>query len=298
MRAAAPLAITAIVAVHDEEALIRQCLASLAAVADEILVAHDGPCRDRSVEIAREFTPHVWVHEWRGAPETHLIRLLRRAAHDWVVRLDCDETFSPELLAALRAIKARGGDQGVTHYKAIWRAVYAARDQSPPRRHEIPNRTVLFRRSCTRWIGIAHSPARISGADRALWSCIYHYAPHQQYGLVDLLSKKMLPFSKVDAAIRVKHPIDVIGYDTNTLDQILRPLDRWRAERPLLVGGPLAALAGIAALRRAFRAGSALELVRNLRWPVAHGAYQLMLAWEIHRLRSRGFSPRLASGPT
>ena len=114
MTAAAPLTITAIVAVHNEETFIRQCLTSLAAVADEILVAHDGLCRDRSVEIARRFTPHVWIHEWRGAPETHLIRLLRRAAHDWVVRLDCDETFSPELLAALRVIKAVGGDKGVT----------------------------------------------------------------------------------------------------------------------------------------------------------------------------------------
>ena len=298
MTAAAPLTITAIVAVHNEETFIRQCLTSLAAVADEILVAHDGLCRDRSVEIARRFTPHVWIHEWRGAPETHLIRLLRRAAHDWVVRLDCDETFSPELLAALRVIKAVGGDKGVTHYKAIWRAVYVEQDESPARRHEIPNRPVLFRRDCTRWIGIAHSPARISGGGRELRECIYHYAPHQHFGLVSLLSKKMLPFSKVDAAIRVKHPIDVIGYDGKTLDQVLRPLDRWRAERPLLVGGPLAVLAGIGALRRAFTAGSVIELVRNLRWPVAHGTYQLMLAWEIHQLRSRGFSPHLTSGST
>ena len=298
MTAAAPLTITAIVAVHNEEAFIRRCLTSLAGVADEILVAHDGPCRDRSVEIAREFTPHVCVHEWRGAPETHLIRLLRRAAHNWIVRLDCDETLSPELLAALRAIKASSGGQGVTHYKAIWRAVYTKRDESPARRHEIPNRTILFRRDCTRWIGIAHSPARVSGAGRALHECVYHYAPHQQYGLMDLLSKKMLPFSKVDAAIRVKHPIDVIGYDGKTLDQVLRPLDRWWAERPLLVGCPLAVLTSIRALRRAFAARSVIELARNLRWPVAHGTYQLMLAWEIHRLRSRGLSPRLASGPT
>jgi len=46
--------------------------------ADEILVAHDGPCADRSVELARKFTPHVFVHEFRGAPETNLIRLIRK----------------------------------------------------------------------------------------------------------------------------------------------------------------------------------------------------------------------------
>lgn len=293
----APLAITAIVAVHNEESFVRPCLASLSAVADEILVAHDGPCRDGSVDAAREFTPHVWVHEWRGAPETHLIRLLRRAPTDWILRLDCDETFSPALRDVLRALKARGGDPDVTHYKAIWRAVYTAEDESPPRSHEIPNRTVLFRRSCTRWIGIAHSQARISGAARGLRECVYHCAPHQQYGLRELVSRKLAPFAKADAAIRLQHPIEVIGYEGRTIDEVLRPLDRWRAARPLLTGAPLAALVALKELRKSFVAGSPLELGRNLRWPVANGAYELMLAWQMHRLRRRGFSPRLASEP-
>ena len=293
----APLGITAIVAVHNEESFVRPCLTSLSAVADEILVAHDGPCRDGSVDVAREFTPHVWVHEWRGAPETHLIRLLRRAPTDWIVRLDCDETFSPGLVDALRAVKARGGDSGVTHYTAIWRAVYAAEDESPPRPHEIANRTVLFRRSCTRWIGIAHSPARVLGTERGVRECIYHHAPHQQYGLRELISRKLVPFAKADAAIRVQHPIEVIGYEGRTVDDVLRPLDRWRAEWPLLTGAPLAALVALKEFRKSRAAGSPLELWRNLRWPVANATYELMLAWQIHRLRRRGFSPRLASEP-
>jgi glycosyltransferase involved in cell wall biosynthesis len=293
-----PLAITAVVAVHNEEAFVRPCLASLAAVADEILVAHDGPCRDRSVEIAREFTPHVWVHEWRGAPETHLIRLLRRASHDWIVRLDCDETLSPGLRAALRSIKASGGDPDVTHYKAIWRAVYDGRDESPARPSEAPDRTVLFRRSCTRWVGIAHAIATMSGPHAALRECIYHYAPHQQYGFVDLLARKLRPFSKADAAIRVRYPIEAIGYDRWSLDEVLRTVDRWRAERPLVSAAPLAAVAGLRTLPLVFRAASPREFARNLRWPAANALYQLMLAWEIHQLRHQGFAPQLASDPT
>jgi hypothetical protein len=293
----APLAITAVLAVHNEEGFVRQCLTSLAGVADEILVAHDGPCRDRSLEIAREFTPHVWVHEWRGAPETHLIRMLRRASHDWIVRLDCDETFSPGLLAALRTIKARGGDPLITHYKAIWRAVYTARDESPARRRDVPDRTVLFRKDCTRWVGLAHSIARISGRCGLLRECIYHYAPHQQYGLTDLLSRKLRPFSKADAAIRVKYPVEAIGYDSLPIEQVLRTIDRWRVEWPLVVAVPLALLAGVRELARARHAASPRELARNLQWPTANALYQLMLAWEIHRLRHQGFAPRLASDP-
>lgn len=298
MTGAVPLRISAILAVHNEEALIRGCLTALASVADEILVAHDGPCTDRSLQIAREFTPHVWVHERRGAPESHLIRLLRRATNEWIVRLDCDEAFAPGLVAALQAIKRDGGDPGITHYTAIWRAVYSPADHGSAREHEIADRTVLFRRSCTRWIGIPHSPAMISGSARGLRDCVYHYAPHQQYGLAELLSRKLLPFAKADAAIRMKYPIEAIGYDGKGLAQILNGRERWRLARPLLGGGALAAIAGLGALRRAFAAGSPVEFVRNLRWPVANLVYQLALAWEIHRLRHRGYSPRLASEST
>lgn len=296
MTAQAPLTITAIVAVHNEEALVRQCLTSLAQVADEILVAHDGPCRDRSVEIARQFTPHVWIHDWRGAPESHLIRLLRRASNDWILRLDCDEAFSSDLAAALRDIKSGGGSHDVTHYTAIWRAVYRPSDESPARRHEIPNRTVLFRRSRTRWLGIPHALPDIAGPARGLRACVYHYAPHQRYGLVELLAKKLRPFAKADAAIRLKYPVETIGYDGKRIQDVLGRIDRWRANRPLVAAVPLAARAGLGALTRVGAAGSLVELVRNLRWPAAHTAYQLMLAWEIHRLRRMGFSPRLASG--
>ena len=298
MTAAAPLGITAIVAVHNEESFVRPCLTSLAEVADEILVAHDGPCRDRSVEIAREFTSHVWVHEWRGAPETHLVRLLRRASHDWIVRLDCDEALSPALITALRGIKAGGGDPDVTHYRAIWRAVYTKEDERPPRAREAPHRTVLFRRSCTRWVGIPHAHAAIAGQAAPVRECIYHYAPHQHHSFVELLSRKLLPFAKADAAIRVRYPIEVIGYDGQSIDQVLRLVDRWRAARPLVVAGPLAVLTGARELAAACRAASPRELVRNLRWPAAHALYQLMLAWEIHQLRHQGFAPQLASRST
>jgi glycosyltransferase involved in cell wall biosynthesis len=292
--ATAPLKITAIVVVHNEEKFVRQCLSSLAAVADELLVAHDGPCRDRSLEFAREFTPNVFEHEWRGACEPNLIRLLHRASNDWIVRLDADETFSPTLIKALRDVKARGGDEGVTQYMGIWRAVYKLDDESPARPHERSNRIVLFRKSCTQWIGIPHNTRRISGGVKELNECVYHYAPYQQYGVYELITKKMIPFARVDAALRVKYPIELIGYAGKTIEEVLRPVDRWRSERPLLVGPPLAALSYARALRNVFRAGTATEFAHNMRWPFVHASYQLLLAWQIHRLRREGFAPRLA----
>jgi hypothetical protein len=172
--------------------------------------------------------------------------------------------------------------------------VFKPEDESAARPHERCDRVVLFRKSCTRWIGIPHNPQRISGGTRELDECVYHYAPYQQYGLYELITKKMIPFARVDAALRVKHAIDVIGYDGKTIDEALRPVDRWRNEHPLLVGPPLAALSCARALRDAFRAGTATEMAYNMRWPLAHAAYQLLLAWQIHRLRREGYTPGLA----
>jgi hypothetical protein len=76
---------------------------------------------------------------------------------------------------------------------------------------------------------------------------------------------------------------------------VLRPVDRWRSERPMTVGPPLAALSFARAVRNGFHAGTATEFAHNMRWPLAHGIYQLLLAWEIRRLRREGFAPRLAS---
>ena len=296
MTARGPLQISAVLVVHNEESFVGHCLESLAAVADEVLVAHDGPCSDRSLEIARQYTPHVFVHEFRGAPETHVIQLIRKANHDWILRLDCDETLSPGLIQRLREIKsnahldedmAQGLASGqslenVTHYDVIWRAIYTKADESPARALEIPNRTVLFQRSAATWVGIPHNLPHFAGAARAIRECIYHYAPHQHYGLYKLLTKKLYPFSKNDASIRIKFPIEALGADS------VRPVDRWRNSHPLLVAGPLAAYQFARALLTWFRSAHGEESVRNLRWPIAHGAYQLFLAYHIYRLRRHG----------
>jgi glycosyltransferase involved in cell wall biosynthesis len=86
--------ISACVIVFNEERKIRRCLQSLA-WCDEIIVM-DSFSTDRTVEIAREFTPHVHQHIWLGyVGQRNLIR--EKATHDWILYLDSDEEVSPGL---------------------------------------------------------------------------------------------------------------------------------------------------------------------------------------------------------
>lgn len=95
--------ISAIIITRDEEANIRECLASLTWV-DEVVVV-DGGSTDRTREICREFGARVYCHDWPGfGPQKN--RALAYATGDWVLSIDADERVPPplreEILAALR----------------------------------------------------------------------------------------------------------------------------------------------------------------------------------------------------
>jgi glycosyltransferase involved in cell wall biosynthesis len=98
------MSVSVIVITKNEEANIERCLASVS-WADEIVVVDSGSS-DRTVEIARRFTPRIFNEAWRGfGPQKALA--LSRATGDWVLSLDADEWVTAELAAQLRDIAAK-----------------------------------------------------------------------------------------------------------------------------------------------------------------------------------------------
>ncbi len=86
--------ISACVIVFNEETKIQRCLESLR-WCDELIVM-DSFSTDRTVEIAREYTPHVFQHVWLGyVGQRNLIR--EKASNPWILYLDSDEEVSPGL---------------------------------------------------------------------------------------------------------------------------------------------------------------------------------------------------------
>ena len=90
--------ISACVICRDEEHNIEDCLRSVS-WCDEIVVVDSGSS-DRTVELARKFTPNVAFHEWPGyvAQKNYA---LERTSGEWTICLDADERCTPELRAAI-----------------------------------------------------------------------------------------------------------------------------------------------------------------------------------------------------
>jgi glycosyltransferase involved in cell wall biosynthesis len=94
-------ALSVIVLALNEERNIGDCLGSVR-WADEVLVVDSGST-DRTVALAREFTPHVLTLPWEGYGPTKN-RALEHATGDWVLWLDADERVTPELAGEVRRV--------------------------------------------------------------------------------------------------------------------------------------------------------------------------------------------------
>ncbi|HXF90465.1 MAG TPA: glycosyltransferase family 2 protein, partial [Candidatus Nitrosotenuis sp.] len=93
--------LSVIVIVKDEEAHLHRCLQSIQ-WADEIIVLDSGS-QDATVEIARKFTPHVFVTDWPGYG-VQKNRALAKVTSPWVLSLDADEELTPELCKEIQQL--------------------------------------------------------------------------------------------------------------------------------------------------------------------------------------------------
>ena len=101
--------LSVIIITKNEALNIRECLESVK-WADEIIVVDSGST-DATVEICRELTPKVYIHDWPGFG-VQKNRALNYASQEWVLSLDADERVTPELRAeiveAIRESKVQG----------------------------------------------------------------------------------------------------------------------------------------------------------------------------------------------
>lgn len=83
-----------ILIVRDEAQMLPDCLKSVS-FADEIIVLDSGS-NDNTVEIAKQFTNHVFETDWPGYG-VQKNRALEKATGRWVLSIDADERVTPAL---------------------------------------------------------------------------------------------------------------------------------------------------------------------------------------------------------
>jgi len=89
----------------DEEANIRRCLESVK-WADRIFILDSGS-RDRTVEIAREYTEHIYTRDFDNfSAQINWALDNLPFGNEWLLFVDADEIVTPELAEEVRAIAA------------------------------------------------------------------------------------------------------------------------------------------------------------------------------------------------
>jgi glycosyltransferase involved in cell wall biosynthesis len=116
--------LTAILIAHNEELDLPRALASLAGIADEIILVDSGST-DRTCDIAREFGARVYARKLDSlAKQKNYAASF--ASNDWLLSIDCDEELSPELRSSLLAWKQEIPDKAgydfsrLTSYLGAW----------------------------------------------------------------------------------------------------------------------------------------------------------------------------------
>ncbi|MFH2043932.1 MAG: glycosyltransferase [Pseudomonadota bacterium] len=94
----------------NEEKYIDQCLSSIKAIADEIILVDTGST-DRTVKIAGKYTDKIYFHLWNDNFSEARNHYLKYATGDWIFQIDADEKLVQEdIPIILKAINDKNID--------------------------------------------------------------------------------------------------------------------------------------------------------------------------------------------
>jgi glycosyltransferase involved in cell wall biosynthesis len=179
---AAPLKVSACLVVRNEESVIRRCLTSLQGVADEIILVHDGPCDDATVDIAKELGCQVFVCDAVGNPEHHTVFAYERARGTWLLTLDADEFLSSELAAVIPELTARTDYDGWEFQWPMWDGECYITESGP-------YKLSLFRRSKTSLVGLLQSAEQVDGPVGRRQEILHHQPQYNNFTLRSVVRK-------------------------------------------------------------------------------------------------------------
>lgn len=162
--------ISACIITLNEEHNLPRVLASLAGIADEIVVVDSGST-DGTIAISRQHGVSFFERTWTNYSEQKNFAA-SRAAHDWILSLDADEELSSALQTSLLEWKKREPEFRVyemsrrTWYLGAW----VKRSGWYP---DFQRR--LYRRDAAQFSGIIHEALRFEGKTGRLAGDLLHY---------------------------------------------------------------------------------------------------------------------------
>jgi hypothetical protein len=163
-------ALTAALIAYNEELDLPSALASLAGIADEIILVDSGST-DRTSEIARTFGARVYTRKLDSfAEQKNYAASL--SSNDWILCIDCDEELSPELRSSMLVWKRQAPQNH--GYEILRLANYLGGWI----RHSgwYPEfKLLLYRRDKGKFAGVLHERVQVEGSIGRLNGHLYHY---------------------------------------------------------------------------------------------------------------------------
>ena len=202
--------ISAFIVAYHEEKLIEQCLRSLKGIVDEIIVIHDGPCKDNTLNIARKYTNRVYEMDVnKGIGESHYIFAINQASHPWLLRIDADEYLDDELNKHLKELTK---DSEVAAYGFIWPIWDGTKYISKG----WPYKNFLFQKSKIGMIDIFHHPILVYGTSKNVPYIVHHKPLYNNY-TNSTFKSKTIKWCKLQA---IDHSKDLQGKETYNVNII------------------------------------------------------------------------------
>jgi glycosyltransferase involved in cell wall biosynthesis len=243
--------VSAILVIHNEEKLIRRALESIKNVVDEILILHDGPCSDKSLKIAREYTKNVFTTKKNvGLPGPILPILFRKVKYEWILKIDTDEVISTELAKAIPELIQ---NPNVNAYTVLW--PFTDKNKKNITKNW-PRKLSLYRKSKMHYFGFPHwDDPQIDGNIVDTKFILHHYPPKGSIpSWKEIKEKGLGRYVRLSAEYTLK-PFD--SFDSFQYDKTDFPIYfKIRREFPLLSIIPMTI---IATLKNYFKNGAYKE---------------------------------------
>lgn len=164
--------ISATIIVRNEELNIA-AVCDTVSWADEIVVV-DSDSTDRTVEIARQYTDRVFNREFQGYKDKHEFADAHTTG-DWIFWIDADERLSPELKAAIEALR-QGDETTLPDGFRMARRTYFLNRWIKHSGWYPDFQMRLYRKAGSHWDGVApHETARVRGQVGVLNGELLHY---------------------------------------------------------------------------------------------------------------------------
>ncbi|HYL84167.1 MAG TPA: glycosyltransferase family 2 protein [Candidatus Angelobacter sp.] len=162
--------LSACIITFNEEQNLPRALASLAEVADEIVIVDSGSA-DRTEQIAREYGAVFLSRPWTNYAEQKNFAA-ESARNDWILSLDADEELSSPLKTSVLEWKKRPADLSV--YEMARRAWYLGKWIRYSGWYPDFQRR-LYRRDLAKFSGIIHESLQFEGRPGRLRGDLLHY---------------------------------------------------------------------------------------------------------------------------